>query len=263
LENGYSVDILNEDMFLERGAQYPVVIVAEQEGLPPRVLEALNAHVENGGRLLLTGANVPAELGALAGVETAEGQQSGFLPADGGAVIAAGNWQHVTLKGAEELKPLLSDQEPELNQTGFAAATRNRVGQGVVVAAYGPLFRQYNRSHYPRLRRFVGDLMAALDAPGLMRVEGPWWIEMSARKKDSRTLIQLVNRSASGYLAPNRHVVEHVPDAGPFTVTVPAAEPPKRVYLAPDEAGIEWRWKDGVVTAKVGGLAIHNVLVID
>jgi len=33
--------------------------------------------------------------------------------------------------------------------------------------------------------------------------------------------------------------------------------------MAPDETGLEWTWKEGVLTAKVDGLAIHNVLVIE
>ncbi|HOS03575.1 MAG TPA: hypothetical protein PKZ01_10875, partial [Candidatus Hydrogenedentes bacterium] len=72
-----------------------------------------------------------------------------------------------------------------------------------------------------------------------------------------------VNRSAAGYLAPNRHMVENVPNAGPFVVRVPMDKAPARCYLAPDPEGLEWSWKDGVLTARMGGLAIHNVLVIE
>jgi hypothetical protein len=57
--------------------------------------------------------------------------------------------------------------------------------------------------------------------------------------------------------------VESVPDAGPFTVRVPMAEKPKRCFMAPDETGLNWAWNDGVLTAHVSGLGIHNVLVIE
>jgi hypothetical protein len=263
LENGYSADILNEEMFIERGAQYPVVIVPEEDGLPDNVKAALKSYVEQGGRLILSGTTVAAEFPELTGVEVVEGQQGGWIPADGGAVTLGAPWQQVKPGKAEELAALLSQQDPELNKTGFSAATRLRVGQGTVVAVHGPVFQEYYRSHYPRLRVFVGEMIAALDTPKLMHVDGPWWVEMAARQKDGRTLIQLVNRSASGYLAPDRHVVEHVPDAGPFTLRIPMEKAPARCYLAPDEAGLEWTWKDGVLTAKIAGLGIHNVLVIE
>ncbi|HPX42637.1 MAG TPA: hypothetical protein PLF51_19530, partial [Candidatus Hydrogenedentes bacterium] len=177
-------------------------------------------------------------------------------------VAVSGPWQHVRLAGATELAPLLNQQEPAMNLAGSPAATVFAVGKGRVVAVHGPLFRCYHNAHYPLLRRFAGDMLAALNAD-LMQVHGPWWIEMAARQQDGRLLIQFVNRGAGGYLAPNRHVVEHVADAGPFTVTIPMAEKPARCYTAPDKVGLDWSWKDGLLTAELGGLAIHNVLVVE
>ena len=174
-----------------------------------------------------------------------------------------GAWQNTTLAGAVELAPLLNQQEPELNRAGTAAATLNKVGQGVVVAVHGPIFRAYHQAHYPRQRRFVGDMLNALGAANVIRVDGPWWVELSARHKDERMLLQFVNRSSSGHLTPNRHMVEHVPDAGPFTVTIPVAQRPSRVFMAPDETGIEWTWQDGVLKVQIAGLAIHNVLAVE
>ena len=265
LENGYSVDILNEEMLLARMQEYPVVVVAEQEGVPDALKTALAEYTRKGGRLVLTGANVSKDFAELAGVSAVEGQthEGVYVSADNGCVTVSGPWQAVTLNGAEALAPLLSQQEPELNQIGTPAATRVKVGDGVVVAVHGPVFRAYHRGHYPRLRRFIGDCMGALDASRLCHVDGPWWIEMSARQKGDKKLIQLVNRSSSGYTAPNRHMVEHVPDAGPFTVTLPLDKKPVRCYMAPDESGLEWSYGNGVLTAKVSGLAIHNVLVVE
>jgi len=264
LENGYSVDILNEDALLARMTQYPIVIVPEQEGLPQNVVTGLRAYVEAGGRLLASGANVAIEYPDLAGIEAAEGQQgSGYVPARGECVAVPGPWQNVTLGGAEELAPLLNQQEPALNRAGTPAATVNQVGEGVVVAIHGPVFRAYLKGHYPRLRRFVGDVLDALNAPGIIHVSGPKTIEMSARRKGGRTLIQFVNRAGDGYLSPNRHMVEHVPNAGPFTVSAPMAQRPNRCHMAPDETGLEWTWRDGTLTAEIAGLAIHNVLVIE
>ncbi len=85
---------------------------------------------------------------------------------------------------------------------------------------------------------------------------------MSARKKDNRTLVQFVNRSSSP-LSPSRHMVEDVPNTGPFTALVPMKEKPRRCYMAPDETGLNWSWIDGLLTAEISGLAIHNVLVIE
>ena len=264
LENGCSADILNEDALIERLARYPMVIVPEQAEVPQKVIDALRTYVRNGGRLLLSGSQIAVQYADLAGVEAVEGQlESGWVPAGNGCVTVPGPWQKAKVTTATELAPLLNQQEPAIDLAGTPAATVNRIGKGVVVAVHGPVFRAYHESHYPLLRRFIGDCINAVDAQGLIRLDGPWWIEMSARKKDGRTLIQFVNRSSGGYTSPNRHMVESVPDAGPFTVTIPVVTKPRRCYMAPDETGLEWTWKDGILTAQIAGLVIHNVLVVE
>ena len=271
LDNGYSVDILNEESLLARMSDYPIVVVPEQEGLPQDVVDGLRAYVRAGGRLLVSGANVAKEYPDLAGVEAAEGQHgAGYVPANNGCVIVPGPWQNAKLTTATELAPLLNQQEPALNLAGTPAATVNRVGEGVVVAIHGPVFRAYLKGHYPRLRRFIGDAINALDARGIIHVNGPRSIEMAARKNGDRMLIQFVNRASGANLSPNRHMVEHVPDAGPFSVTIPIDHRPARCYMAPDETGIEWTWtagggpeESGMLAVEVSGLAIHNVLVIE
>jgi hypothetical protein len=264
LENGYSVDMLNEETLLQRLDQYPAVVVPEMAHVPDEVKAALRAYVERGGRLMLSGDFVPEQWGDWTGVTVREGVRGGgWLPADNGAVTVSGAWQAVDLAGATSLAPMLQQQDPVLNAYDFPAATARRVGEGGVVVIPGPVFRNYHASHYPRLRRFVGDCFNALETPGLVRLEGPWYIEMSARTKDDRTLIQFVNRSSGGHLAPNRHMVEHVPDAGGFTVRVPMTERPTKCFMAPDPVGVDWTWKDGILEARVAGLHIHNVLVIE
>ncbi len=264
LENGYSADILNEDQLIARMAGYPLVVIPEQEGLPDKVKTALQNYVEAGGRLVISGMEASREFPELTGCEALEGQRGGaWIPSGNGFVPIEGTWRDVKLGTAKELAPLFSQKDPAGNETGMPAATLNRVGKGVVVTLHGPVFKAYHQGHYPMLRGFIGEMLAATEAPGLIQVDGPWWIEMSARTKEGKRLIQLVNRATSGYLAPNRHMVESVPNTGPFSITVPQEQRPKRCYLAPDEEGVEWSWKDGLLTAKISGLAIHNVVVIE
>ena len=264
IENGYSADILNEESLAEHLSEYPVVVVPEAKNVPDGLKAKLKEYVNNGGKLILSGTFVAEQYGDIAGVEKrAEAPQAGWLPVQGQSVNACGPFQPTKPTTAETLAMMLYERDPQINQRDFPAATRNRVGKGVVVAIHGDLFESYLQSHYPGTRRFIGDMISALDAAPLIHVNSPWWVEMAARKKAGKTLIQFVNRATGGYLSPSRHMVEEVPDAGSFTVTIPMPEKPKKCFLAPDEAGLEWSWNAGVLTAKVGGLQIHNVLVIE
>jgi len=264
LENGYSVDIINEATLLKKLNDYPLVVIPEAKHVADEVKAALKGYVEQGGCVVLSGAFVAEQYGDLAGVAKADqAAEGGWLPAGNGAVKVSGNYQPTILQGAKALAPVLYQQEPKLNQHNFAAATLNEVGSGRVVAIHGDIFNNYYKARYPLMRQFIGDMVHAAKATGLAHVDGPWYIEMALRAKDNRTLVQFVNRSVSGYLSPNRHIVENVPDAGPFTVTLPMPEKPTRCYMAPDRVSLDWTWQDGILTANIGGLHIHNVMVIE
>ncbi len=95
LENGYSVDILNEEMLLKRMDQYRAVVVAEQEGLPDTIKAALAEYVRKGGRLLISGSSAAKDFTDLTGCTPVEGKQQGnsYVPAGNGCVSVSGPWQ--------------------------------------------------------------------------------------------------------------------------------------------------------------------------
>ncbi len=126
--------------------------------MPPAVTQALDAYVQNGGRLLLTGSTVATQHGALAGVAPVEGGLiGGYVPSGNGCTTAGAVWQKVTLTDATELAPLLNQQESELNKAGTAAATLRSAGSGRVAAIHGNIFRSYYLGHYPGMREFIGE----------------------------------------------------------------------------------------------------------
>jgi hypothetical protein len=265
LENGYSVDLLNEEMLIERMGDYPLVVVPEQEDLPEALRAALSEHVRNGGHLLVSGHLAVTDFGDIAGCEPFDEPWygGGYLPAGNGCAAFTGPVARTKVTEANELAPFLINQEPALNQAGFPAATLNRAGQGKVAMIHAGAFRAYYMGHYPLVRRFIGDVVDALEVPGLARMSGPPTVEMALRQKDGKTLVQLVNRGSANPLGHYRNMVEHVPDAGAFTVTVPMPARPKRCFTAPDPVGLDWTWANGTLTLRVGGLHIHNTVVVE
>lgn len=263
LEKGYSVDLLNEVTLLDRLSDYPLVVIPDAKHVGQPLKDALRGYVEAGGRLLLSGDHVAAQYGELAGVRPVEGKGIGWLPADNGVVRTSAHFQKTELAGALCLSTVMQEQEPVEGEAFIPAATLYTVGKGRVAAIHGDIFMNFFHSRYPGLRHFVGDTVEALDTAHLIRSDAPWFVEMVAREKDGKKLIHFVNRSVAGFLSPNRHIVESVPDAGAFTITIPLAEKPTRCYMAPDAVGLDWGWRDGVLHARIGSLHIHNILVIE
>ena len=268
LENGYPVDILDESAFLKRSGEYPMIVVPEQTHLPLQIVEAVRAYVEDGGRLLISGAHLAGDWDSFLGVKKGSIAPTGlegynYLPAEEGAVTVRGGWQAVTLEDAGEVAPLLQSRDPLLDKSGYPAATEVSRGKGKAVAIFGPIFTHFYETHYPGLREFLGKMVQALSPELIVSLEAAPRVEISLRRQGDRLLVHLVNRGTDHPLSPRNHAVENVPPVGPIGLQVRLDEKPKKVYLSPDAGGLDWKWENGSLVGTLEHLDIHNVIVIE
>ncbi len=264
LENGCSVDILDEATLVERMAEYKVVVIPEQTNVPEPVRAALAAYVEAGGKVLLSGVNVAEDFATLAGVASAGDPVDGhfFLPVGREATTVAGPRRPVTLDGAETLLTVMKGQEPGFNDTDAPIVTWHAVGNGQVVAVHGNLFTNFAGTHYPRTRALVGTLLDALNPDFTVTLDAPARLHLVLRRQPGRLIAHLVNTGASHPLSPTQVMVEDVPPVAPVTLRV-KCDAPKAVYLAPSMEGLGWEWKDGLLTVKVASVGIMDSVVIE
>jgi hypothetical protein len=271
LECGLSTDIVLEHDALAGLGQYRLVVVPGQTHLTAEIRAVLEAHSEAGGCVLLTGAHVAVEAAALAGVAACEAACGGasdpeapalYLPAAGKAVSVFGPWQPVQpLAGTEVWTCAMDQQEQGKDKTAQAVVTARRVGLGWIVAAHGPLFRNYFRGHYPLLRRFIVELIARLEIEWTVRIEGPARLELVTRQRDGQLLVNLINRGAAETLSPSRVIVEELLPVENATVRVRCEAAPASVTSVGAE--IQWRYADGELTISVPRVDIHCVIAIE
>jgi len=264
LENGRSVEILGEAELLARINDFPLVVIPEQTNLPAELREAVTDYVRQGGTLLLSGANVAADWGDLAGVKPNGEPKEGdfFLQVGEEATTVQARRQPVAaLAGTEVLRSVMRQQEPGLNTTEEPAITR----QGKVLAIHSDLFAHYHRTHFPRTRRLVGELLDGLQANLPVRMHGPSWAHLSLRRQPGRLIVHLVNMGSANPLAPDRVIVEEVPPAGPVTLHLRCDERPSAVYLAPSMEGLTWEWHDAdrTLEVRVASVGIMDSVVVE
>ncbi|OPZ93777.1 MAG: Alpha-L-fucosidase [candidate division TA06 bacterium ADurb.Bin417] len=264
LENHCHVDILNEKALAERIEEYPLVVLPEVEELPEEFLAACGRYVRKGGHLLVSGERSAARLGKVLGVEP-EGEASertAGLPVERQVVMATGRWQPVKTAGG---RVLAYEQELDGRRVEPARplATIHRLGRGKAVGIYGPVFRNFFNTRSPRLRAFLGRVLAEMDNPHLIRVSAPPRIEVILRRDEKRILVHLLNRSAGHPLSNRNHAVEEVPPAGPVGLSLPLAERPKRVRLAPGRGRCGARWRNGRLEVTVAAVGVHQVVVVE
>lgn len=282
LETHRSTDLLTEESALARLGDYALVVVPEQGRLHPDIVAALEAYARRGGRVILSGAHLsrawpdlvaahpagdPIETPPTGGwgvTQLALGDAGGGAGSYARSVGVSGPWQAVTPRaGSEVWGYRLVEQEPAKDTTDQAVVTCRRMGRGAIVAVHGPVFQDYQRGHYPALRRWIGALVARLEIPWLVEVDGPAWLELILRRKEDKLLVNLLHRGAGEMLSPNRVMVEELPPVREVTLRIRRHTPPAAVRLEPSGQPITTAYADGLLTVHVPQVAVHEVVVIE
>jgi len=262
LELHYSVDIMAEHNLVENLSQYPVVVLPECHLLPDDLRSALLDYVRGGGQLLMVGAETVAifkdELGVNFDGEPAE--TGAYVKAGGALAWLNGVWQKVNPAEAKTVGQRYPNRDTRAD--GECASSINQFGKGQIGAIYGPLGSVYQRSHYPAIRHFLGELMDRLFPNPMIELEAPPCVEIALRKDDGKMMIHLANMA--GMQVSNQYaVIDFIPSVGPLELSVRLDKEPQKVSLVPAESDISSNWSDGKLHVTISKLGIHGVIVIE
>jgi hypothetical protein len=266
LETHHSTDVLTEDAALRRMNDYKLVVVPEETHLSEQVLSALDKYVRSGGYVLISGEQLARDYPAFVGATPGPGTVADriYLPLGNRAVPVGPVWQPVVpASGTEVLLRRLNQQEPGKDMTDQVVATKRALGNGAVVAVYGPLFRNYYLAHNPALRELICELLDGLKIPWMAAVEGPPHLEVVLRQKNGKLLVNLINRGSGETLSANRVIVDELPPILRVAVRLRRDGAPKSVTTVPSDAHLDWSYRKGWVTVNVPRVDIHRVLVVE
>ncbi|HEY3397946.1 MAG TPA: alpha-amylase family protein [Armatimonadota bacterium] len=267
LENQLSVEILDEWALLPRLTEFPLVVVPEQDKMSAEMLAALVGYVEQGGKLLVTGAAMydrakPAFWGATA--PKMEEDRNYYVPS-GEATFAAWSkqWRLLKPKSARILGWLGKTPLLDAELTPYPGAVLNQVGQGQVAYVPWDACRFYRETRYPAVREWFGELVAALQPDLGLSVTAPPAVDVILRRKGRRRLVHLINRASGLPLEPPAKGVAAIPPVGPVEIEMRLAEPPLKVRLAGDKSALDWGWAEGRLWARVAEVGVHCAVVVE
>lgn len=264
LEAHYSVDILPEHRLVGHLHEYPLVVLPDFDRFAPELLKALPDYVRQGGRVLAMGPQSARLIEPLLGVKL-EGEpqtvSAHLLTSSAGLVNADGAWQKISLDGAEAVGYRFPIRKT--TEGGEIASTIHTVGQGRVGAIFGPAAVHFLNQHHPWMREFIGDVARAVLPDPAVKVTGPACIEIALRRTAAGELsVHMLNR-ANMPTSPKYELVDYIPAAGPLEIKLRLGSKPQNVRLVPSGQAVQWSWSNGLLDAKVPGVQIHEVLVVE
>jgi hypothetical protein len=262
VELHYSVDVIPDWKLDEVAAGYPFIVVPDWADIGEVVHRSLVRYVEQGGRLLLTGAAnarlFASELGRMLRGDAKDAEA--FVVGKKLAGNASGLWQAVAADGPGELLAHRYATSDLTRDVSPAAHKRSR-GKGTIAGIPGPIGSVYGLTHDPAVREFLGGVIERVWKPDL-EVNAPPTVEVALRRKDGRTVVHLVNATGM-QVAGEYSVIDFVPPVGPVEVALRLAQRPKAVAVLPEGSSLAPVWKDGWARVTVPKLEIHSMVVFD
>lgn len=263
-ETGRSVDILCRDKALQGLDRYKLIVLPEPSVIGSDMVAELRRYASQGGCVFVSGSTLSDRLADFVGAVPAGNALAEHvsMAAAGRSAMVLKGWRPVTpVDGASILRRRLWCDDPAGGESSDVLVTLHRFGRGQVLAAHGPLFESYAMGHTSCVRALVSDLVGALAIGWDIVVEGPSWLEVIARRQDSRLVINLINRSSASTMSPTRSIVESIAPIGPVTIKIRHAEAPGHVCAVP-ASPITWAWADGKVTVQLDSIHIHSAIVV-
>lgn len=266
LENHVSTDLLTADAALRHLHEYKLIVVPDPAPLTPEMAEALEAFAASGGHVMLSGANLAQAHPTLVGADPVGPalDKPVAVPVGCEATELSPPWQVVQPRaGVRTLVNRLTGLDPAKDKGKDPLVTRRKVGTGSIAAIHGLIFRDYFHTHFPNIRELVGGLVHGLDIPWDVTVDAPARLEVIARQKGGKTMVNLVNRGAGETLYGQRAIVTELPPVENISLRVRQSAAPRQVKLAPSGTPLEWTFDAGVVTIAVPRVEIHDIVVLD
>ena len=263
MEHGRHFTVLNAENMTAHAAEYPLVLVPEQEHLSAAVKGALRDYVQGGGRMLITQAGEPdtvdADMLALAGVRY-EGHGEldyGYFDLEP-PLLTRGRFARVAPEAGTDpllwgIRPMRAGDGGKSFGHGYAPptvrddrplVTARRLGKGEVVYVASPLLKSYLNYQDPRIAALLLSLVDRLLPEPVARIKTRAQVEMSVMRRGDDLLLHLVNHSGKERLGNSWYpVTEYIPEIRDIEVSIRSATPlpvqrvPRGERMATEQSG--------------------------
>jgi hypothetical protein len=265
LDSQLPVDILMDHQLDGRMEDYPVLVLPEWEHIDPAIHKRLIQYVENGGNLIVVGAQATSDFSASLGVTFNGKPQKDtafFAGFDNQTVIVKTDFQRVKPSGNTKMHGIQLAADDWRFQTQQPLATIRALGKGKIAGVYLNSGSFYIKNKNPLMPALLKSLVETMDPRLMSKVAGSSNVHQVLSRKNGKLYVHLINTSGP-HDNPTVMVYEEVPALSNINVSVKLAKIPKSVKLQPGNSKIPFTYKNGNLLVKIPSLKVHSMIEIE
>ena len=263
LDGQYPVEILMEHHLMGNMDKYPLIIIPECSYLDAAFLEELKSYMNNGGNLLVTGAETAGLFKNELGIMSLEQQEAKpeFIAANMKIGAIRSPYARVKLMPGSEVISTFYKGSDFSQKGDIIASSSNKVGKGRISAIYfnaGSAYAEY-KSHI--LRDYISSHIGSMFSEPVVKVSGSKLVHVAVNTLNDKTFVNLINttgdhnsKSAIGY--------DEVPSLKNLTVEINTGNQPKKIILQPEGRELAVGFSKGVSKVVIPDLYIHSILEV-
>ncbi len=264
MDGQHNVEILMDHQLLKNIQQYPLIIIPEFTGLDTALKARVLQYVQQGGNVLVTGADAVAAFKPQLGVEFTGSpvNKSIYLGLNGQLTVTKASIQAVKpLPGTDTIGQFYTTDDLRFG-TGNPVATIARLGKGKIAAIYaslGQAYYTYMASGYVNLMDAV---VAHLMPAPLATVTGSSYVHTALNQKGSRWYVHIINTAGNHF---NNKVYQYasIPATPALTLTLRPGKPVKNIVLQPENKKLAFTTQNGTTTVTLPPVQVASIVQVE
>jgi hypothetical protein len=264
LDGQNSVEILMEHNLSGRMDKYPLIIIPECDYLDPLFKDELTGYVENGGNLLIIGAETAQMFGSELGIKSAV-KSSGeelFISADKRIGSVRSDILKVELnEGSVPMTRFYKGSDFSYpDQT--IASSMNNYGKGKIAAVYFNAGTSYNEYKTFVIRDFVNEIIYQLMPEKVAEITGSPLVHVAVNKLNGKVYVNLIN-VAGNHQSQNTIGYDEVPPLKDIQISLRSENRPESIILQPEGKRLKFKYLKDRSIVQLPELKLHSILEIN
>jgi hypothetical protein len=264
LDNQLPVEILMEHHLTGKMNQYPMIVIPECDFIETSLLQELNDYLQNGGKLLIIGAETAGLFSKELGIKSAKTteEKTQYISAASRLGCVSSKILEVELGSDSKFISNFYESNDYRDKGKTIASSMRQIGKGKIAAIYFNAGTAYSQYKTPVIRDFIAETIAQLSPEKMVEVTGSQLVHLTVNKLKGKTMINLIN-VAGEHTNQAAIAYDQVPTLTDLSVSVKTPAKPVKIVMQPEGKELKFTYAGGKSTLLIPTLEIHSVLEIE